>query len=72
MALPDDMEIVKVILPKSWLPKVDALMAPGSRSRSAVIRNMVQRGLGLDFFTPECSVDGSEIVSREPADLAAA
>lgn len=70
MALPDDMEIVKVILPKSWLPKVDALMAPGSRSRSAVVRNMVQRALGLDFFTPECSANGSDGVSKEQKEAA--
>jgi Arc/MetJ-type ribon-helix-helix transcriptional regulator len=57
MALPDDMEIVKVILPKSYLPKIDALVAPGQRSRSAVIRRMVERMLNIDFFTPQCSVD---------------
>lgn len=71
MALPDDMEIVKVILPKSWLPKVDALMVPGTRSRSAVIRAMVQRGLGLSFFTPDCSVDGSEVAPKEQKQAAA-
>lgn len=58
MALADDMEIVKVILPKSFLPKIDALCGPGQRSRSAVIRRMVEQALDIDFFSPEWSVHG--------------
>lgn len=57
MALADDMEIVKVILPKSYLPKIDALCGPGQRSRSAVIRRMVEKALAIDLFTPDWSVD---------------
>lgn len=73
MALPDDMEIVKVILPKKYLPKIDALVAPGQRSRSAVIRRMVERMLGIDFFVPECSVDGpSKANENHPAPAEAA
>lgn len=67
MALPDDMEIVKVILPKSYIPKIDALMIPGRRSRSAVIRTMVERALVDAFFVSNCSVDGSKILEAEQA-----
>jgi hypothetical protein len=74
MALPDDMEIVKVILPKSYLSKIDALVAPGQRSRSAVIRRMVERMLNIDFFTPQCSVNEppSSIVDHPTPEPAAA
>lgn len=57
MAIADDMEIVKVILPKSYGPKIDALIGPGQRSRSAVIRRMVERALGIDFLLPKWSVN---------------
>lgn len=56
MALADDMDIVKVILPKSYLPRIDALCGPGQRSRSAVIRRMVEHALDINFFSPEWSV----------------
>ena len=56
MALADDMEIVQVILPKSFLPKIDALRGPSQRSRSAVVRRMVEQALGIDFFSPQWSV----------------
>lgn len=68
MALPNDMEIVKVILPKSYLPKIDALIAAGQRSRSAIIRRMVERALGIDFLMPHCSANRTEEV---PADQTA-
>jgi Arc/MetJ-type ribon-helix-helix transcriptional regulator len=65
MALADDMEIVKVILPKSYLPKIDALCGPGQRSRSAVIRRMVEKALAIDFFTPDWSVDEPQSVNSD-------
>ncbi len=69
MALPDDMEIVKVILPKAYLPKIDALCRPGQRSRSAVIRRMVEVALDIDFFMPDRSADGSiDAIPEQPAD----
>ena len=65
MALPPDMEIVKVILPKTYLPKIDALIAAGQRSRSAVIRRMVEEVLDINFFAPDRSVNGSNISNAE-------
>lgn len=67
MALADDMEIVKVILPKSYAPKIDALIGPGQRSRSAVIRRMVERALGIDFLLPQWSVDEPQKATEDQA-----
>lgn len=71
MALADDMDIVKVILPKSYLPKIDALCGPGQRSRSAVIRRMVEKTLGIGFFSPNWSADEPQTTQEEQADIAA-
>jgi len=69
MALADDMEIVKVILPKSYLPKIDALCGPGQRSRSAVIRRMVEEALAINFFVPNWSAETTDAASEhQPAE----
>lgn len=65
MALADDMEIVKVILPKSFIPKIDALCGPSQRSRSAVIRRMVEQALGINFFSPQWSVDETDMTQTD-------
>lgn len=65
MALADDMEIVQVILPKSFLPKIDALRGPSQRSRSAVIRRMVEQALGIDFFSPQWAAHETEIAQTD-------
>lgn len=74
MALADDMTIVKVILPKAYIPKIEALIGPGQRSQSAVIRRMVEEKLGIDFFSPQWSAHEPDSASEshpEPADVAA-
>lgn len=69
MAIADDMDIVKVILPKSYLSRIDALCGPGQRSRSAVIRRMVEHALEIDFFSPQWSVDETiQIDADQPTD----
>lgn len=74
MALADDMEIVKVILPKDYVRRIDLLIAPGQRSRSAVIRRMVEEALDIDFFVPKRSAETTIEASEnhpEPADVSA-
>lgn len=74
MALADDMVIVKVIVPKSYIPRIDKLCGPGQRSRSAVVRRMVEKMLGIDFFSPDwsaCEPEESTANQIEPESIAA-
>lgn len=57
MPLGDESVLVPVILPREYLPLLDARRSPTLRSRSAVVRRIVEAALAGSFLLPTCSVD---------------
>jgi len=69
MALPDDMVVVQVCIPKDMVEQIDQLKAPGRRTRSAVGRWLLENALrGGAFFVPARSVDRPNITHTDQAE----
>lgn len=74
MALPDDMQVVPVILFKDDVQKIDRIVKAQRRqfsSRSAYLRSIIEDAVS-SFSLPSCSVEETrESREKQPAEAAA-
>lgn len=73
MPLGNDSVIVQVVIPREYMERLDKMQSPALRSRSAVIRRIIEEAIGHSFSLPVRSVDGPDTTQAEqPAkDIAA-
>lgn len=57
MAIPHDMTVIRVIVPKTLVVQLSALERPGYRSLSAVCRRILEDAIEHPLFLPARSVD---------------
>ena len=62
---------ILVVVPKEYAQEIDRMIGPGRRSRSAVVRLLVEAALGRSFSLPVRSADRTDGACQEPADIAA-
>lgn len=70
MPLGDESVLVPVVLPREYLPLLDARRSPTLRSRSAVIRRIIETALAGSFLLPVCSVDSTNGLASDQKDAA--
>ena len=72
MPLSDNNVIVPVVLPREFVSQLDTMRSPTLRSRSAVVRRIVEEALGRSFSLPDRSANRPEVVlTDQPADITA-
>ncbi len=67
MPLSDNNVIVPVVLPREFVSQLDTMKSPTLRSRSAVVRRIVEEALGRAFSLPDRSVNRPEVVLTDEA-----
>jgi metal-responsive CopG/Arc/MetJ family transcriptional regulator len=67
MPLSSENVIVPVVLPREFVAELDKLRSPNLRSRSAVVRRIVEEALGYSFSLPASSVDRTESAQADQA-----